>query len=197
MHPNSDSFQAGICEKMRKVLITGGVRSGKSRFAIQLALSHPKPRVFLATAEPLDQEMHERIFHHQLERKNQFLTVEEPINLSEKILQMESNPTVVLIDCLTIWLGNLFHHFDKSNSTIQNKINDFVRVVENAERSIIIVTNEVGLGVISNQALGRQFVDILGGLNQTLAQICDEVIIMSCGIPQVLKGSLQNAKVDG
>ena len=180
----------------KKVLITGGVRSGKSRFAINSALSYPTPRVFLATAEPLDQEMHERILRHRAERKDQFLTIEEPLDLAEKILQMDFNPSVVIIDCITTWLGNLYHHLVENEPAIRNRMNRLTEVVGNNKRTMILVTNEVGLGVISNHALGRRFVDALGTLNQELARICHEVVFMNCGIPQMIKGTLQDAKVD-
>lgn len=190
----------------RKVLITGGIRSGKSLFAISSALLYPQPRVFLATAEPLDQEMRKRILRHQAERKDQFLTVEEPLDLAEKILEMKvSSPSplekgdgkgVIVIDCLTVWLGNLYQYLEDSESAIQTRTNRLVEVVKNAEWNMIIITNEVGLGVISDQPLGRHFVDALGMLNQELARICNEVVVMSCGIPKIIKGTLQNGKMD-
>lgn len=194
-----------------QVLITGGVRSGKSRFALYSALSYSPPRIFLATAEPLDQEMRERILRHQRERKDQFVTIEEPIHLAEKILQIDpphpnplpqgegrvrDNPSVIIVDCLTIWLGNLFHHFGKNGFAIQNQVDRLIEVVKNVQGNIMIVTNEIGLGVIPGEAIGRRFVDTLGILNQELARICDEVVFMSCGIPQIIKGTLQNAKLD-
>jgi len=179
----------------KKVLITGGVRSGKSRFAINAALSYTAPRVFLATAEPLDDEMHARILRHQAERKDQFLTIEEPVELAEKILRIGFNPSVVVIDCLTLWLGNLFHRFAGNDSAIQNRTARLVEVVGHVQHPMIMITNEIGLGVIPDQPLGRRFVDALGMLNQELARICHEVVLMSCGIPKILKGDVEHAKV--
>ncbi len=179
----------------RKILITGGVRSGKSRFALNSALSYLPPRIFLATAEPLDQEMRKRILRHQMERAGQFLTIEEPLHLAERILQINSNPSVIVMDCLTLWLGNLYHRFSE-RAAIQNQVDRLIEVVKNVQGNIMIVTNEIGLGVIPSEVIGRRFVDTLGILNQELARICDEVVFMSCGIPQIIKGTLQNAKMD-
>ncbi len=181
--------------KPTKILITGGVRSGKSRYAVNLALGYPAPRVFLATAEAFDQGMKERIAKHQEERRENFLTVEEPVNLATKIRNLEVQPTVMVVDCLTVWVNNLLYHFSEKEKEIRKAVRDLIQAVEQNPFPVIFVTNEVGLGLIPDNTLSRRYIDELGNLNQSLARLCDEVIFMVSGIPAQIKGGI-HARVD-
>lgn len=184
-----------IHSKPAKILITGGVRSGKSRYAVDLALSYPAPRIFLATAEAFDHGMQERIAKHQEERKGNFLTVEEPVHLAAKIQGLEVRPAVIVVDCLTVWINNLLYHFAENEKEIRKEIQDLIQAIEQSPFPIIFVTNEVGLGLIPDNALSRRYIDELGNLNQSLASRCEEVIFMVSGIPMPVKGGI-HARVD-
>lgn len=182
--------------KPSKILITGGVRSGKSRYAVNRALNYAVPRVYLATAETFDDGMRERIAKHQAERKSDFLTVEEPLDLAGRIENLEFQPAVVLIDCLTVWVNNLIYHFGEKDLRIQKAIQDLMQQIEGSKLPVILVTNEIGLGVMPENALARHYIDQLGTLNQSMASICDEVILIVAWIPQRLKGVGSRAYVD-
>jgi len=181
--------------KSAKILITGGVRSGKSSHAVNLALSYSAPRIFLATAEAFDQGMQERIAKHQEERNGNFLMIEEPVCLAAKIQSLEVQPSVMVVDCLTVWINNLLYHFKENKNEIQKEIQDLIQAVEQNPFPIIFVTNEVGLGLIPDNALSRRYIDELGNLNQGLARLCDEVIFMVSGIPTQIKGGI-HARMD-
>jgi len=150
----------------------------------------------LATAETFDDGMRERIAKHQVERKSDFLTVEEPLDLAGRIENLEFQPAVVLIDCLTVWVNNLIYHFGEKDLRIQKAIQDLMQQIEGSKLPVILVTNEIGLGVMPENALAHHYIDQLGTLNQSMASICDEVILMITGIPQQLKGVGSRAYVD-
>lgn len=172
-------------------LITGGSRSGKSRMACERMLPYSR-RVFLATAEVTDKEMAERIEKHRKERDSHFVTVEEPLYIARAVREHAPSADAILIDCLTFWLNNLFYHRDKRDSAINLsvEIQEFLRLLEERPTSFVLVTNEINMGVIPEDASTRKFVDQLGWLNQEIAKRSDEVIWMVSGIPQILKKSL-------
>jgi len=177
----------------RKILVTGGVRSGKSYFALELARGYPSPRIFLATAEAFDDGMRARIRAHQQERGPDFITLEAPQNLAEKIADLKTEPGIILVDCMTLWVNNLIYDGAGDYSGMQEKVNAWIGFVQNFPGDMIFVTNEIGLGVMPENELSRQFIDELGALNRKLAEIADEVILMVAGIPQWMKGVRQNA----
>ena len=171
-------------------LITGGSRSGKSRFALEKMQAYPR-KVFLATAVAIDPEMKERIEIHRKERSADFLTVEEPIHLAQAIQRLAPQADAILVDCLTFWLNNLFHKWPDRDGApyklFDKEIQDFLEVLEERPTSFILVTNEVNMGVIPPDPLTRRFVERHGCLNQEIARLADEVVLMVTGIPQVLK----------
>ena len=163
------------------ILILGGVKSGKSSFALRKALEHPEPRAFVATAEPIDEEMQARIERHRRERGDLFETFEEPLELPA-LLKRLSRYNVVVVDCLTTWLGNLYHH----GMDVERYSDELISSLNGNE---VIVSNEVGLGVIGADPLTRSYVESLGRLNARLAQVADEVYMMIAGIEMRIKPS--------
>jgi len=159
-----------------KILITGGVKSGKSRQAemcmLKMALDQ-KP-VYLATTELLDPEMEKRIEEHRQHRGEKFWTVEEPLNLTEALAETEAP---VLIECMTMWLNNALHH-----QLPESKIFAEIESLLLLENDIVFVLNEVGLGIIPDNPLSRKFADLSGRIAQMLAEACDEVNWCVAGI---------------
>jgi adenosyl cobinamide kinase/adenosyl cobinamide phosphate guanylyltransferase len=175
----------------KKILITGGCRSGKSRHALTLARSISGENLYVATAEALDSEMKERIAKHQQERGNGWETHEEPIELIQIFKQLENRSGVLILDCLTLWLSNLLiKDYDQ-----EQILKETVRLMDQSERmqcQLIFVTNEVGAGIVPENKLARDFRDIVGAANQLVAQRFDEVIHMVSGIPVSIKNSNTN-----
>ena len=167
-------------------LITGGARSGKSRYALDLARQYPAPRAFIATAEAFDDDMRARIERHRQERAADFLTVESPLDPAEVLAGLSAEVHVVILDCLTVWLGNLVHHNpDRSEPRIQ--IDRFLTVLKRPPCDLIVVTNEVGMGIIPHNDLARRFRDEAGRLNQQVAAKAERVILMVSGYPVMVK----------
>jgi len=165
-----------------KLLVTGGVRSGKSRYAQQRAEGLDGPRTFLATAEAHDGEMQRRIERHRRERDPSWTTVEEPIEIAASI----GSPGVVLLDCLTLWVSNLLmHRGDDAN--LDTSFRELCEAIDHAKNHVVVVTNEVGLGIVPTSPLGRRFRDDVGQLGQQVANVCDEVVLMVAGIPLRVK----------
>ena len=168
-------------------LILGGARSGKSSYAEQLTLdahmrqAAPNELVYIATATAGDDEMAARIGHHQARRKQQWQTIEEPINLAKVLTQFDEN-SIILIDCLTLWLSNCLHQECWSAEK-----DEFISAVKNSKSDIFMVSNEVGSGVIPMGSLSRKFVDESGWLHQQLAKICEKVTLVVAGLPMALK----------
>ena len=177
-------------------LITGGVRSGKSRYALELAERRAGQKSFLATAEALDEEMKVRIARHQAERGGDFSTVEESLYLARAVHEASERTELILIDCLTLWVNNLLFHFQASPDLVTNQIRSFLDAVRERKTEMILVTNEVGFGIIPDNVLSRRFLDQLGRMNQELAALADEVILMISGIPQVIKGASVDLPMD-
>lgn len=166
--------------------ITGGSRSGKSTMARGKISPYPR-KTFLATAEITDEEMARRIEKHQKERGDDFQTIEEPLHLVEAIRREAYQTDAILVDCLTFWLNNLFHHF--GHDFINHEIEDFLKILDEKPVPLILVSNEINMGVVPPDSLSRCFVDQQGWLNQEVARRADEVIFMVSGIPQWLKGA--------
>jgi adenosylcobinamide kinase/adenosylcobinamide-phosphate guanylyltransferase len=181
---------------MSSTLILGGARSGKSRHAERLAEASGKEVIYLATALPGDGEMAERIAIHRQQRNPQWRTVEETHALGHAIAQWSRDDRVVLIDCVTLWLSNLLFdqgavHPDVGPITpparfVQEREN-LLRALVQASGDIILVSNEVGSGIVPAGAVSRWFVDEAGRLNQDLARVCDRALLVVAGLPLVLK----------
>ena len=168
---------------MLTALITGGARSGKSRRALELAREIHGERVFIATAEPSDTEMAERIARHQAERDATFLTVEAPLDLVQT-LETEVKPNrVVVVDCLTLWLSNTMHY----GRDVRGETRALTAFLAGTPGPVILVSNEVGMGLVPETRLGRDFRDAQGGLNRDVATVCQRVEFMVAGLPLTVK----------
>jgi len=172
----------------RITLITGGARSGKSSYALSLGLRNYSRRVFIATAVPFDQEMKERIARHREERDDQFHTIEEPIDLSRVLTVLPGGTQVVVVDCLTVWLGNLYHHVQDEEEKVRVQVEAFLAHLDHPACDLILVTNEVGWGIVPENPLARSFRDMAGYLNRHVAQKAAYAYLLCCGIPLPLKG---------
>jgi len=167
-------------------LVTGGARSGKSSYALESARLRRK-KVFLATATPCDDEMKTRIAAHRRERGKEFLTIEEPLDPARVLHTLPEGIDLVIVDCLTVWLGNLMHKYGVETEAFP-EIAGFLGAIKVSTVDLIIVTNEVGMGIVPDNEAGRHFRDIAGRLNATIAGIADNVILMVSGLPVILKG---------
>lgn len=166
--------------------ITGGRRSGKSSYALDLAESMGEKRLYIATAEALDDEMKDRIARHREERGDSWDTAEEPIDIVN-ILAHSKKYNVILIDCLTLWLCNIMHDGKPDDETIMKHIQTLAESLTSSDTKIIAVTNELGLGVIPGDPLSRRFTDLAGIMNQRIAAAADRVVITISGIPLTIK----------
>ena len=171
----------------KKILITGGCRSGKSRFALDYANQHYSKKLYLATCEVLDEEMAQRVENHKKMRGPEWQTVEEPIEIVDIIGQYEDGVEVILLDCITLWLSNLLIKGD-TDLKIIDEINRFVEMIKQTSTSLIMVSNEVGMGIVPADPLSRRFRDLSGIVNQKIAEVADTVIYIVSGIPMFLKG---------
>lgn len=168
------------------LLVTGGSRSGKTAYSLERAMPFEN-RIYLATAEAIDDEMHDRIARHQKERGENFRTVEESLDLAGALSRIPTGTDVVLIDCMTVWLGNLMHK-NGEQAEPYSEVHEFIQALKNPPCNIIVVTNEVGSGIIPHDAMTRSYRDHAGWLNQDIAQVADEVVLVACGLPLALKG---------
>jgi adenosylcobinamide kinase/adenosylcobinamide-phosphate guanylyltransferase len=167
-----------------RVLVLGGQRSGKSRYAEQLVAVSGRRLVYLATATAGDGEMAERIARHQARRgEATWRTVEEPLDLAGVLLREARTDTAVLVDCLTLWLTNLM----ASGRPIEAQTDRLVAALGAVAGPVAIVSNEVGSGIIPANALARRYADELGTLNQRVAEVVDRVVLMVAGMPLLLK----------
>jgi adenosylcobinamide kinase/adenosylcobinamide-phosphate guanylyltransferase len=171
----------------RIILITGGARSGKSRFAEELALGFGNPLAYIATCEAKDQEMLERIERHRMRRGSAWSTFEEPYYLAGAIRRYDDLYRVMLVDCITLWLTNLLLKYDDVQKVMAD-VNDFASLFSSIKTPLILVTNEVGMGIVPENRLARTFQDIAGEANQLLACAADEVHATISGLPLKLKG---------
>lgn len=167
-------------------LILGGARSGKSRLAEKIAHATGLSVSYIATAQAHDDEMRERIQHHQQQRPAEWEVVEEPLYLADRLQALDRPHHVILVDCLTLWVSNLLIHEQADLQPIEfQKLFD---VVAKLQSTVILVSNETGLGVVPMGQLSRKFVDESGRLHQQLGQIADKVVFCVAGFPMVLKG---------
>jgi len=165
--------------------ILGGVRSGKSRYGVGLA-KKGKQIAFLATAQALDKEMKQRISKHKKERPKNWVTFEEPRNIAAAVKKISGKFDVILIDCLTLWVSNCLLG-GMSIKLIEKEIEELLFAGKKSSAQVILVSNEVGLGVVPDNKLARDFRDLAGRVNQITAQYADTVVFMVAGIPMVVK----------
>ncbi len=161
-------------------LILGGARSGKSAYGERLVQTLPPPWVYCATAQAFDTEMRDRIVHHRAGRSEGWITIETPLGLAD-LIGRESRP--MLVDCLTLWLTNVM----LAGKDAPAEIEALLLAARGAKGSIVFVSNEVGLGIVPDNALARAFRDHAGRLHQKLAAIAGRVVFMAAGLPMVLK----------
>lgn len=167
------------------VFVTGGTRSGKSSFALGEASRTRGRKVFVATAQAFDAEMEERIKKHKHERGSDWETHEEPIDLASAVRSVSRTHDVAVIDCLTLWLSNLLG----AEGEIEKAQDDFIESLRNIEKGmhLFIVSNEVGMGIVPENAMARRFRDMAGRLNQRVAEVASEVFFVVAGIPVKIK----------
>lgn len=159
-------------------VLLGGARSGKSALAIEMAASFDLPATFIATAEPLDAEFAERIERHRAERPSDWQTIEEPIDLEAALTQVPTGP--VVIDCLTLWVSNLFG-LDLDDATIFERATSVAARASGRGGPVVVVSNEVGSGIVPDDALSRRYRDTLGRVNATFAAQADKAYLVVAG----------------
>jgi len=167
--------------------IIGGCRSGKSSHALHLAdtlgLAH---KLFIATCVPQDEEMNLRVKRHQIERGPGWQTIEEPIDIAAAIADRPQKTQLIVIDCLTLWASNMMLNY-QNDDFVHQAIDSFCAMLAQAAIPIILVSNEVGAGIVPENALARRFRDLVGRVNQQVASACHQVIWMVAGIPVCIK----------
>lgn len=164
------------------IFILGGARSGKSAFAESLFASADQA-LYLATAETLDDEMYERVQRHRERRGSQWVTVEEPLAIGDILRFHQSKSLPILVDCLTIWLSNLM----QTESDIDGEIDSLTDIISAMKQPLVLVSNEVGSGIVPDNKLARDFRDQAGKLNQRIAATVNRVYLITAGLPQQLK----------
>lgn len=167
---------------MTSTLVLGGARSGKSRYALEQANAAGIHKVFVATAEALDEEMASRIEKHQAERDDQWSTIEAPLELAAAI-ENSGKDDCLVVDCLTLWLSNLMH----AEKVVPDEVARLSEAIRSAQCELLLVSNEIGFGLVPESPLGREFRDEQGRLNQAVASTCDRVVLVAAGLPLVLK----------
>jgi adenosylcobinamide kinase / adenosylcobinamide-phosphate guanylyltransferase len=180
--------------EVKLILVTGGARSGKSFFAEKLALElngknmDKKAVAYVATSEAMDEEFAERIRIHRSRRGDSFLTYEEPLDISSVINENLEKHDVFLIECLTTWLGNIFHKkYENREAYASSSLESLKAVLGTGSQTVIFVTNEIGLGIVPDNEMSRSFRDTQGRSNCFLASIADSVYFVISGIPMKIK----------
>jgi adenosylcobinamide kinase/adenosylcobinamide-phosphate guanylyltransferase len=168
---------------MTSLLVLGGARSGKSRYAQARAESLPGDLLYVATAQALDGEMEERITRHRADRGPRWSTLDVPLDLPAALLANAAPEQVLLVDCLTLWTSNLMF----AERDLDAETEALATALAQAAGPVILVANEVGLGIVPDNALARRFRDAAGRLNQTIAAVADEVQFVAAGLPLRLK----------
>ncbi len=173
--------------KSQTTFIIGGCRSGKSRYALELGQQLPEQsRIFIATCKPRDEEMQQRVAKHQSERDPSWKTMEIPLQIDKTIDDCSQKGSILLVDCLTLWISNLLLG-NQGFKTIVPYIDRLTQSLKDARGAVILVSNEVGTGIVPEHELSRLFRDAVGFANQQIAACADEVIWMVAGIPVPIK----------
>lgn len=181
--PDAPRPTYGTMSNVSHVLVVGGQRSGKSRFAEDLIARSRKRPVYVATATARDDEMRERIATHRARRGVEWTTIEEALELSTALDRAGKRDSAVLIDCLTVWLANLM----EAGRDVDAEVDRLSASLAGTEASVVLVSNEVGAGIIPANALARRYADALGTLNQRIALAVGRVILMTAGQPVIVK----------
>jgi len=174
--------------KKKITFVFGGTRSGKSSYAYRLADKTFKRPVYLATAEALDNEMKQRIALHQKQRGAKWESVESPLDPAGVLVDKKLKCDGILLDCLTVWLSNVL--LKRGEKALAPAIKVLLRAMKDSRWPLIVVSNEVGMGIVPESKLGRIFRDYAGWLNQDMAELADEVVFVVSGVPIVLKKSV-------
>ncbi len=169
-------------------LVLGGSRSGKSWYCEQLAAKTERRKLYVATAQALDEEMLMRVAGHRARRGDEWSVIEAPIDISGVISAKNNEKSVILIDCLTLWLSNLLG----AGLNIVEYSDLLIDSLKSTESEVILVSNEVGMGIVPDNALARQFRDYAGILHQRVAEVADLLVLMVAGVPMIVKGQVQN-----
>ncbi len=182
--------------------VTGGARSGKSAYAVELAKRSGGQVFYLATAEPIDDEMRERIARHQADRPADWRTIEEPLELARRVEDEVDAGSTVIVDCMTVWLGNVLERH-KPNATMHaanayavSEVERLARVAADRQLTLIAISNEVGSGIVPADPLTRGYRDLLGEVNQRLAAMAETVVLLVSGIPVDLTSISMNAEAE-
>jgi adenosylcobinamide kinase/adenosylcobinamide-phosphate guanylyltransferase len=169
------------------VLVLGGARSGKSTYALQRAQEWEGRLVYLATAEGRDEDMKKRIAYHRAHRRSRrWVTIEEPLEVVWQLKELDSGIGAVVLDCVTLWVSNAL--LNNRREELENQVAELIEEVPLFPFHFLAVSNEVGLGIVPDTPLGREYRDVLGSVNQRLARACKEVRFMAAGLPMKLKG---------
>jgi adenosylcobinamide kinase/adenosylcobinamide-phosphate guanylyltransferase len=169
------------------VLVLGGARAGKSAYALQRAQGWEGRLVYLATAEAKDEEMRKKIASHRAKRRSRrWETIEEPLEVVWRLKELDDRIGAVVLDCVTVWVANAL--LNKQQDELENQVAELVEEIPLFPFHFLAVSNEVGLGVIPETPLGREYRDLLGTVNQRLAKVCKEVVFMTAGLPLKVKG---------
>jgi len=169
------------------VLVLGGARAGKSAYALQRAQEWEGRLVYLATAEGRDEDMKKRIARHRAQRRSRrWVTIEEPLEVVWQLKELDGSVGAVVLDCVTLWVSNAL--LKNQREELENQVAELVEEIPLFPFHFLAVSNEVGLGIVPDTPLGREYRDILGTVNQRLARACKEVMFMAAGLPMKLKG---------
>lgn len=169
------------------IFITGGTRSGKSDYAQQRAEAHSGPLLYLATGTPGDAEMRARIRRHQAARGPRWQTLEEPLDLTGRMPAAAAGKGAILLDCLTLWLTNQFFRHEQATAPVLEAVDQLVSVLSGIPAPVYLVSNEIGFGIVPENALARRFRDLAGEANQRLAAAARECWLVVAGLPLQLK----------
>jgi adenosylcobinamide kinase/adenosylcobinamide-phosphate guanylyltransferase len=170
--------------ELATTLVLGGARSGKSAFAERLVRGSARRHIYLATATAGDDEMAARISHHRVQRGDGWMTLEEPLELTQALAGASAGDSAVLVDCLTLWLSNVMHA-GRDAEVETRRLADWLGQAQNP---VVVVSNEIGLGLVPETSLGRRFRDAQGRLNQAVAAAVPNVVFIAAGLPLRLKG---------
>ncbi len=177
----------------RLILITGGARSGKSSFALEMAEHISDKKLFVATCPDIDDEMSDRVGRHKEERKGRgWKTREIEVHLSDLFCEDLHDFNVILVDCITLWVNNILHEYSNTNTVVDDILikelcGEWLEKMRTFSGTVICVTNEVGLGIVPDNPLARAYRDLVGTCNQLIGQTADQVVLVSCGVPLFIK----------
>lgn len=168
-------------------MVTGGAKSGKSSLALEVCDAMDKEKIFLATAQALDQEMEKRIRRHKEERTSEWRTIEEPLDVPGVLSRLDREDRVILVDCLTLWVNNLYMNHGDEQEAILSHVDRLVRTLSGVRGAVVVVSNEIGWGIVPGDPVSRAYRDTVGFVNQQVARTSSKVVVVVSGLPLVLK----------